>query len=297
MKTESNRTNPVTPSFIQFLNNSNDYTKTIDNLRRLELPPEIMAQYLTFMQSAPVPVIFVDRNETILFTNKTIEFKLGKNQSELIGHSISDVIPLRLNEGDKQAIIDEVRLNNHWNGRLSYIDNENNTKRSWIKVTRFENPPNAPTYGILFFDTDSVNYRDFSDHSLTYYDTKTFLPNFNQFAFDINQMARKRDSDVKGLALIRCHNLSEITVHYSRKIMDEVTNTMIRRIKKALPCGYYLYRLSRDVFAVFCSKCKNEASFKELIEELYQTLLTPLSIDSKKIFLTIEMGVVFYPTQ
>ena len=44
MKTESNRTNPVTPSFIQFLNNSNDYTKTIDNLRRLELPPEIMAQ-------------------------------------------------------------------------------------------------------------------------------------------------------------------------------------------------------------------------------------------------------------
>ncbi len=297
MKTESNRTNPVTPSFIQFLNNSNDYTKTIDNLRRLELPPEIMAQYLTFMQSAPVPVIFVDRNETILFTNKTIEFKLGKNQSELIGHSISDVIPLRLNEGDKQAIIDEVRLNNHWNGRLSYIDNENNTKRSWIKVTRFENPPYAPTYGILFFDTDSVNYRDFSDHSLTYYDTKTFLPNFNQFAFDINQMARKRDSDVKGLALIRCHNLSEITVHYSRKIMDEVTNTMIRRIKKALPSGYYLYRLSRDVFAVFCSKCKNEASFKELIEELYQTLLTPLSIDSKKIFLTIEMGVVFYPTQ
>ncbi len=76
MKTESNRTNPVTPSFIQFLNNSNDYTKTIDNLRRLELPPEIMAQYLTFMQSAPVSVIFVDRNETILFTNKTIEYKL-----------------------------------------------------------------------------------------------------------------------------------------------------------------------------------------------------------------------------
>lgn len=287
----------VTPSFIQFLDESNNYTQTIENLSRLELPPATLAQYINFMQTAPISIIFVDHHKNILFTNKTIEYKLRKKQAQLIGRPITEVIPLNLTEDDQQEILNEVNINNHWSGRFSFIDKENKVKRVWLKVSRFTHASGSPTYGILFFDTENINYRDFNSHSLSYYDNKTFLPNFNQFAVDINQMIRNKDKMLKGIALIRCQNLSEITVHHSRKTMDEVTNTMIRRIKQTLPKGYYLYRLSRDVFAVFSSKFNKEEEFKVIIEQIYQTLFTPLSIGSKKIFLTNEIGVVFYPTQ
>lgn len=297
MNLDSSANTQVTPSFIKFLDDSNNYTQTIENLSHLKLPPETLAQYINFMQTAPISIVFIDNNQNIQFTNKTIEYKLRKKQIELIGRPLSEVIPFNLNEDDKKEILKEVAANNHWSGRLSFIDKEDKVIRVWLKVSRFSHKDMPPVYGILFFDTANINYRDFINHSLSYYDTKTFLPNFNQFAFDINQMILNRDKKLKGLALIRCQNLSEITFHHSRQTMAEVTNTMVRRIKKELPSGYYLYRISRDIFAVLGSKFNHEKEFKILIEKIHQSLLSPLLIDSKKIFLTNEIGVVFYPTQ
>lgn len=287
----------VSPAFIQFLEDSNNYSQTIENLKHLDLPPEILAQYINFMQTAPISIIFTDYQQRILFTNKTFEYKLQKKQTELIGLLLTDVLTIHLTEEDQQDILLEVIENNHWSGTFSYLNQEGELKKVWLKVSRFIHPNTPPTFGILFFDSENINYRNFASHSLSYYDPKTFLPNFNQFSFDLNQMILKKERDIKGLALIRCQNLSEITAYHSRKMMKEVTMTMIQRIKKELPKGYFLYRLSRDVFALFRSKMASEKEFEIIIERIYHTLLVPLSIDSKKIFLTNEIGVVFYPSQ
>ncbi|MHC5267869.1 EAL domain-containing protein [Enterococcus sp. LJL98] len=293
----SKKIRPVPPSFIQFLEDSNNYAQTIENLKHLALPPEVLAQYINFMQTAPISIVFIDSFQKILFTNKTLEYKLQKSQKELVGKPLSEVLTIHLTEEDQQEILLEVTENDHWSGTFSYINEDNQYKKVWLKVSRFHHPTTSPTIGILFFDNENINFRDFHEHSLNYYDAKTFLPNFNQLSFDLNRLIQKRDRTNKGLALIRCQNLSEITAYYSRNVMDEVTLTMIRRIKKILPKGFFLYRLSRDVFALFSSGLTDEHTFSTLIDTIYHALLEPLEFEGNQIFLTNEIGVALYPSQ
>lgn len=71
-----------------FLDESNDYLKTINNLEKLNLSKEHLAQYISFMQTAPISIVFVDDAYRVLFTNKNFEQRMRKRQTELIGQSL-----------------------------------------------------------------------------------------------------------------------------------------------------------------------------------------------------------------
>ncbi len=289
--------NQITQEFSMFLDESNDYLKTINNLEKLNLSKEHLAQYISFMQTAPISIVFVDDAYRVLFTNKNFEQRMRKRQTELIGQSLKVIFPTNFHSTDQEEIWNHVLTHNQWNGSLTYLDKDGQIKKIWLKIKQFKNKNDHATFGIQFFDSGTLNFRAFSENTRSYFDVQTKLPNFNQFSYDINQSIRKRDTKLAGLALIRCQNLSEISMHHSRSTHKLVTNEMVKRILNVLPRYFYLYRLSREIFALYSSDYNNEDDFKSVVQKIREVLLVPLVLGEQTIFLNVEIGVAFYPNK
>lgn len=294
---EQHTINQITQEFSVFLDESNDYLKTINNLENLNLSKEHLAQYISFMQTAPVSIVFIDDTSRVLFTNKNFEQRMRKRQPELIGQSLKVIFPTNFHSTDREEIWNHVLTHNQWNGSLTYLDKDSQIKKIWLKIKQFKNSNGSATFGIQFFDSGTLNFRSFSENTYSYFDIQTKLPNFNQFSYDINQSIRKKDTEFAGLALIRCQNLSEISMHHSRPTHKLVTNEMVKRIRNVLPRYFYLYRLSREIFALYSSDYNNEDDFKVVVQKIREALLVPLVLCEQPIFLNVEIGVAFYPNK
>ena len=128
-----------------FLDESNDYLKTINNLEKLNLSKEHLAQYISFMQTAPISIVFVDDAYRVLFTNKNFEQRMRKRQTELIGQSLKVIFPTNFHSTDQEEIWNHVLTHNQWNGSLTYLDKDGQIKKIWLKIKQFKNKKNNKT--------------------------------------------------------------------------------------------------------------------------------------------------------
>lgn len=284
-------TNPISQDFSVFSNESHDYLKNIN------LSKEYLSLYISFMQSAPISIVFINEQEQILFTNKNFEYRARKGQTEMLGQPISDIFPINLNKNDREEIFFQTLTKGEWSGNLTYLDKKEYQKKIWLKINQFKFKDGDTLFGIQFFDSGTRNFRSFSENALSYLDTQTNLPNFNRFAFDINQAIWKKETKLAGLALIRCQNASEISMHHSRQTQKFAIKEMVERIQEVLPRYFYLYRLSREVFALYSSDYEKEDEFKTVVHQIRTKLLEPFIVENQPIFLILKFLGAIYPGQ
>lgn len=279
-------------SFLLHPKKSSNFPFHTDEWTSLEIE-----EYFSLVSQAPFQVFFLDEQKRLLHSTPQIKKHSQKNSHKMLEKKFQQIFLLSSHKDDQNNIWKTVEETGRWQGSFNYRDENQQHKRCWLTILSFKNNLyHQATYGVLLLDNQHQCFSEFEKNILSYSDPVTKLPNFHQAALDLNLLGQSPLS-LCGISLIRCSNICEISVLHSSDIKRVVTLEMATRIEISLPPSYKLYRLSRDIFAVFCSNLQSESEFIQVLIQIRNSLLKPIKISQKKTLLNLEIGVSYYPTR
>lgn len=275
--------------------------ESYDQLLRMITQQPFVPEYAAFISMihlAPIPILFMDDTQKILYINEAGMHLTHKNREEVIGQTLDNIHPTNLHKTDIQRIWKEGTAINGWNGTIDYQHYSGEKRTQWIQFIHFPAPQGKrPYYGLFFLDKIVVRKTDEVTAHLTYTDPVTGLANFNQFAYDSDQIEKHETIQPCAVALFRCSNIAEIAVLYSKNVRKIVTFEMVHRIQELLPEKYKFYRLSREIFCIFAAPLTDIEEFKHLLENIREQLLQPVPVADQTILMDFEIGVAHFPEE
>uniref|UniRef100_UPI00403F91C4 EAL domain-containing protein n=1 Tax=Candidatus Enterococcus willemsii TaxID=1857215 RepID=UPI00403F91C4 len=247
-------------------------------------------QLCSLVNLSPILTFILNDQQEILYGNEAAKLREGQ---EFLGKKLTELSTLNIHQADFTTIWTQVTTKNHWTGSINYLDQTNKHRTHWLRFVQLKD---TPYYAFFFLDTFSLVQTQSEKNKFSYVDHVTNLPNFNQFAYNLNKKISTQPNEKHGIALIRCSNIAQISVLYSSETRRDVTIELARRMLTFLPKNYQVFRLSRDIFAIFASSFPDDVGFQKIVEQVRENLLQPICINQQNIQMHLEMGATCYPS-
>lgn len=130
---------------------------------------------------------------------------------------------------------------------------------------------------------------------LAKHDRVTRLPNHDSF-YDRLQ-AYTRDEKVADIALlyINLNNYTVLSNYLGYQLMDETLVTAKDRLMTCMEEGDYLAKVDDSAFILLVPNYQDKAGIFQLSEQVIDSLMDVIQIDEYEIYLTVSIGISFYP--
>lgn len=154
---------------------------------------------------------------------------------------------------------------------------------------------NGETAGIFVFARNITENKKYEEKilQLAYYDRSTGLPNREKITEMVKEAVEKRERFA--VMFIDVDRFKIINDSFGHDIGDQVLVELARRLNSILPENGILARFGGDKFTILL---KNETETKNIIRlagAIKKITDRPIVFDSHEIYLSISMGVSFYP--
>ncbi len=159
---------------------------------------------------------------------------------------------------------------------------------------------------IYLYGHDVTDLKDSPEdvEKLTNYDLLTGLPNWDLFMERLQQLVGEIKKDEQqnliGVAFVDLDNFTKVNDSLGRKAGDKLLNKAAQRLKSCLEKIDILARLDGDEFGVIIKEQESIDNINHQVQRMLQEFSQPFILDvgqeeQKKFFITISVGVAFYP--
>ncbi|WP_077614824.1 putative bifunctional diguanylate cyclase/phosphodiesterase [Caenibacillus caldisaponilyticus] len=133
---------------------------------------------------------------------------------------------------------------------------------------------------------------------LAYHDAMTGLPNRALFEKSLNYLVGHAERNGERLAVIfvdidRFKNINDTVGHF---VGDQILKLAVERIQSRLLASQLLARFEGDKFSIIVPHIKSKRSVVHLVERLQRAFDDPIVYNGAEYFLTVCMGISFFPT-
>jgi diguanylate cyclase (GGDEF)-like protein/PAS domain S-box-containing protein len=133
---------------------------------------------------------------------------------------------------------------------------------------------------------------------LAYHDAMTGLPNRALFEKSLNYLVGHAERNDERLAVIfvdidRFKNINDTVGHF---VGDQILKLAVERIQSRLLASQLLARFEGDKFSIIVPHIKSKRSVVHLVERLQRAFDDPIVYNGAEYFLTVCMGISFFPT-
>lgn len=157
---------------------------------------------------------------------------------------------------------------------------------------------------IYLYGHDVTDFKDSTEdiEKLTNYDLLTGLPNWDLFVERLHQLveAETDKQQLIGVVFVDLDNFTKVNDSLGREAGDKLLNKAAQRLKSCLQEFDTLARLDGDEFGVIISRQESRDNINQQVQMMLQGFSQPFILDigqgeQKKFFITISVGIAFYP--
>lgn len=132
---------------------------------------------------------------------------------------------------------------------------------------------------------------------LAFYDQLTGLPNRASLDRELDRAIDEADKNNTIIAalLININRFKHINDSLSHQIGDEVLKIIVIRIQNILPNNAVFGRYTGADFLIFISDIENPAEIHKVAQDIHNTFLRPVYIDTHYLKLAIRIAITYYP--
>ncbi|MGM0501004.1 MAG: sensor domain-containing protein [Bacillota bacterium] len=158
---------------------------------------------------------------------------------------------------------------------------------------------------VYLYGQDMTGLKQANQHieRLANYDSLSGLPNRNLFLDRLERLILKEEKEeLIAVLFIDVDNFKKINDSYCHQAGDKVLTDIAKRLENCVGKEDTVARLSGDQFGIIVSGMEDVANFNQILEGIMQEFNEPFifypqpgSSEGKEAYLTISVGVSFYP--
>lgn len=132
---------------------------------------------------------------------------------------------------------------------------------------------------------------------LAFYDVLTGLPNRTKIMMDIDNYILEQQNDDSSIAflLIDIDHFKNINESMSHEVGDDLIRSFAAHLKQIVREYDMIAHLGSDEFVVVLSDVETTKNIVVVAQKILQSLAEPLTVDNKKIYVTVSIGISIYP--
>ncbi len=267
------------------------YKKIIDALKRKTF---IMSKILEYMKEG---VAILDKNGNIEGVNKSFCEITGIPKEELITKSLKDLDIKWEGFPTFNEVWEIVNLQDVWIGEVVGTHTNGFMYTCEAILSRISQNNEVEAYIFIIQDITEKRSLESNLKSLSYYDLLTGLPNralLYNFLSQAIYSAKLNDEKVAVLFL-DIDNFKIVNESMGHEVGDRLLKLFSERLTGSLKGNTMIARFGSDEFVIVIKGLKDVEEAKDIAEKIISNISQPFFIESKKIYITVTMGISIYP--
>jgi diguanylate cyclase (GGDEF)-like protein/PAS domain S-box-containing protein len=250
-------------------------------------------RFESLVQHSSDIVIVTDGDLVATYASPAVERHLGWEPSELLGTTITTLVPSAERESVVQnlgKLIDDNPSAAH--AEIAVHDAHGRRRLIDLTITDLTQHPEVGGYVFNGRDvTEATQLRADLMHA-AYHDSLTGLPNRTQFSSDVAACLRE---DTEHRAAVLCLDLDDfktINDGLGHAAGDQVLRAVAQRLSSAVGPHDVAARLGGDEFALLIRDAGDVASVEELALRVLDSIREPVDVDGRQMTTSASMGIV-----
>ncbi|WP_100405692.1 sensor domain-containing protein [Bacillus solitudinis] len=246
-------------------------------------------------------------NDGLMITNQAKEIiAVNPSFTKMTGYSFAEVEgknPKFLQSGQTSRTTFEemwmsIRESGTWTGEIINRRKDNSKFYCYITVTEIrQKEPEERYYIAIMRDITERKLNEEKMHQFAYYDTLTGLPNRNYFFQELKlEIAKaKEKEEILALLFFDLDRFKKVNDSYGHQAGDGLLSDMAERISEVIDGIGFVSRFGGDEFTVCLPNIKEKSMVKGIVEQIFKIFQAPFMIKGNSIFMTMSIGVSFFP--
>lgn len=249
-------------------------------------------------RNANEAIVITDGDGTVLDVNDAFTRITGCHSQDVIGHTITQLLPLAETLNEEEAeIVNQLDKHNRWEGErpLRRGSGEEYTIWQTISVVR-DQSGQVNRYVCLFNDITSLKRSEQALKRQAHYDGLTGLPNRLLLLDRLKQAtARVQRSDRHlALAYIDLDGFKIVNDEHGHGTGDQLLKVIAKRMHGTLRDGDTLARIGGDEFVALIEDITDDADLENLLERIRLAVIPSEIINGAIVQVTLSLGAIVH---
>ncbi|MEO5702878.1 MAG: EAL domain-containing protein [Gammaproteobacteria bacterium] len=271
-------------------------------LKGKEFDPSLLKSILDSMGDG---VIVADKDGKLMFINPAAEQIIGRSSTEIDAdpqiEQFCTYLPAMLTPGPEQEppLLRAIR-GEAFNAIEVLMSHFKARRAAWLSVTGSPlKRENGTVRGmvIVFHDSTEQKNNEQRLHYLANYDALTGLPNRTLFFDRLTQaLARaRRETGLAAVLFLDLDRFKGVNDTLGHDIGDLLLKAVAARLMRCVRESDTVSRLGGDEFALVLLDLAQVGDLIHIIKKIQDSLPQPYDLEGHEVFITISIGVSFYP--
>ena len=250
-------------------------------------------RFESLVQHSTDIVMVATEDLTATYVSPAVETQLGWSPNELVGTSISGLVP----ESERDTVLESLRKmleNNPSGARMEIVVHDAQGRRRLIDLTVTDLTKHPEVQGFVLNGRDITEANQLRADLMhaAYHDALTGLPNRTQFTSDLSsQLKEARDHHVAVLFL-DLDDFKTINDGLGHPAGDQVLRAVAARLSSAIGLRDVAARLGGDEFALLIADGDDYDAIEQLAERVLDMVREPVDIEGRQVTTSASMGIV-----
>ncbi len=252
------------------------------------------------LQQAAEGIFILDENLCYIDVNPFYEQLSGFSHNQIIGKHLFDITANYKSHqrNTHSTILNQVINQGEFDGELHEKFLSGKEMPLWMHINAVTDDQDRITHYIGI--VSDLTERKLQEQRLSYlenYDTLTDLPNRFYYNYQLHQYLVSQQASLKQLAVIRLNidRFRPLNEYLTNNGGDELLRQVAQRLRLTNAEALFVAHLNGDDFAIVYEISHIRPSVIEHCERIAKAFSLPFNIMGQDHFITLSMGVAFYP--
>ena len=267
-------------------------------VQNLDLATRNLALFAKVVENSEEAMIISDARNDIVSVNRAFSRITGYAPEDVIGKN-----PRILSSGMHKpefykSLWSEIQATGHWQGEIFNKRKNGEVYPEWLSISTAKNALGEVTnYVAIFMD---ITKRKEAEHRIQYmanYDALTGLANRNLLNDRLSQAIAHGQRHASPLAVmfLDLDNFKVINDSLGHHIGDRLLKGVAERLLSCVREGDTVARQGGDEFIIVLTEMNEARNATTIAEKLLQTLAAPFDFDDQEVFVSVSIGIAFFP--
>lgn len=276
-------------------------------LRTLELMREIAERQRVeeslhlsknVIESTLEAIFITDPDCKIIESNPSFSLEVQRNQNELIGMKLCDVLPNLFSQDKKFEIIKVASESGHWTGEIIGRNAKDEMEAIWLTLSAIKNKQGSITHyvGVLSSISQLIE-RQQSLVAAANHDVLTGLPNRRLLQDRLEQAITRahRSGHLLAVCFLDLDGFKKVNDKQGHDAGDEVLQVIAGRLSNLIRGEDTIARLGGDEFVLLLGELDQEDNLAPLMERVLLDIAQPILIQGTPTVVTASIGITIVP--
>lgn len=234
-----------------------------------------------------------DKNNTFTYSSISVNEVIGYNAEEITGRDLNS-----LSISDTSTHIQRMKAHEKISNLECWFKHKNGKLVCLIisAAPSFKNKEFNGYRGV-FIDITEQKLQEEKIHSLAYTDILTGLPNRAMFHKKLNNMVNnsKLNNQKFALMFLDLDRFKYVNDSMGHAAGDQLLQSISKSLQSALRSNDVVSRLGGDEFTILLPKITEDSQVVIIANRILEKLAESITISDKQIYVTVSIGISFYP--